>query len=128
MSAGAILTNQLLGGGFKTMHRLLTGQGLEIGQGLTPTLARIAATGLLQIAQSLLAQAAVMLPGALLKQLMQRIWHVANLQRGHCFALHARCMHFICGLSCLGLTPITPGELLPDLSSSGRQKGKSALP
>jgi hypothetical protein len=54
MSAGAILTNQLLEGGFKTMHRLLTGQGLEISQGLTPTLARIAATGLLQIAQSLL--------------------------------------------------------------------------
>jgi addiction module HigA family antidote len=55
-----------------------------------------------------------MLPGALLKQLMQRIWHVANLQRGHCFALHARCMHFACGSSCLGLTPITPGELLDE--------------
>ena len=114
ISAGAILANQLLGGGFKTVHRLLTGQGLEIGQGLATTLARIATTGLLQIAQSLLAQAAVMLPGALLKQLMQRIWHVANLQRGHCFALHARCMHFACGSSCLGLTPITPGELLDE--------------
>ena len=95
ISAGAVLPNQLLGGGFKTMHCLLTGQGLEIGKGLATTLARIATTGLLQIAQSLLAQAAVMLPGALLKQLMQRIWHVANLQRGHCFALHPRCIHFI---------------------------------
>jgi hypothetical protein len=28
ISAGAILSNQLLGGGFKTMHRLLNGQGL----------------------------------------------------------------------------------------------------
>jgi hypothetical protein len=34
MAAGAILTNQLLGGGVKTMRRLLTGQGLEIAQSL----------------------------------------------------------------------------------------------
>ncbi len=80
------------------MHRLLAGQGLEISQGLvlaTP-LARITATSMLYVNhRSLLTQAAVVLPGTLLKQLMQRISHITNLQRGHCLTAHTVCMHLI---------------------------------
>jgi hypothetical protein len=94
ISAGAILTNQFFWGGIKRHQVLLPGPSLKIGEGLTPTLARVTTADLLQITESLLAQTAVMLPGALLKQLMQRIWHIANLQRGHRLTVHALCMQF----------------------------------
>jgi len=58
-------------------------QGLKVGQGLAAALAGIAATGLLQIAEGLLAEAAVVPPGPQLQQLVQGIGQVADLERGH---------------------------------------------
>jgi hypothetical protein len=75
ISAGAILTNQFLWGGIKRHQVLLPGQSLKIGEGLTPTLARVTTADLLQITESLLAQAAVMPSCTQLEQLMEWIGH-----------------------------------------------------
>jgi hypothetical protein len=77
ISAGAILADQFFWGGIKRHQILLCGPSLEIGEGLTPTLARVTATGLLQIIEGLLAQAAVMPPCTQLEQLMEWIGHVS---------------------------------------------------
>jgi hypothetical protein len=82
-SAGAVLANQVLWGGVKVGCEPLFGHGPQLLKSQTPPLARVAAAGLLQVSQGLLAEAAVVTPGPELQQLMQRFRAVANLQRGH---------------------------------------------
>ena len=83
ISAITIQADQRLWRGTKAWHRLLLGHQLKIAQGHTPSLTSISCTDLLQIDESLLAQAAVIALGPKLQQLMQRIRAVANLQSGH---------------------------------------------
>jgi hypothetical protein len=83
ISARAILTDQFFRRRVKRAEIILPGNCLQIRQSLASPLAWITPTGLLQVAEDLLAQAAVMLPCTQLKQLMQRVGHVSDLQRGH---------------------------------------------
>jgi hypothetical protein len=83
MSTGSVLADQFLRRWIKRPPALLHGQRFEVGQGLPASLAGVPAAGLLQIAEGLLAQAAVMAACAQLQQLMQWIWKVADLQGGH---------------------------------------------
>jgi hypothetical protein len=83
ISAGSVLTDQLLRRRIEALTAPLIGQTLKIGEGLTAPLAGISPAGLLQIAERLLAQAAVVPPGPQLQQLVQGIGEVADLQCGH---------------------------------------------
>ena len=82
-SAGAVQTDQLLRGWGELDSTSLAGHQLEFLEGLAAPLARIAPAGLLEIRQGLLTQAAVMLPGSELQQLMQRIGEITDLKRRH---------------------------------------------
>ena len=61
----------------------LYGPSGQIGKSLSTPLMWIATTGLLQIHQGLLAQTAMRAPCPQLKELMQRVWQVADLKGGH---------------------------------------------
>jgi len=83
ISAGSVLTDQLLRRRIEALPAPLIGQTLKVGEGLPAPLAGIPSAGLLQIAERLLAQAAVVTPSPQLQQLVQGIGEVADLQRGH---------------------------------------------
>ena len=59
ISAGSVLTDQLLRRRIEALPAPLIGQTLKVGEGLLASLAGISPAGLLQIADCLLAQAAV---------------------------------------------------------------------
>ena len=80
VSAFPILADQIFWRWIKALASRFLGQGRQLHQGLPASLAGIATTGLLQIAESLLTQAA---PGPELKNLVQRIWEIADLQGCH---------------------------------------------
>jgi hypothetical protein len=65
------------------MGGLLLSKSLEGFESLTATLAWITTAGLLEVDKSLLAQAAVVMPRTQLKQLMQRLRAIADLQGWH---------------------------------------------
>jgi hypothetical protein len=83
ISAGSVLTDKLLRRRIEALPAPLIGQALKVGDGLTAPLAGIPSACVLQIAECLLAQAAVVLPGPQLQQLVQGIGEVADLQCGH---------------------------------------------
>jgi hypothetical protein len=112
ISAGSVLADQLLWRRIEVLPAPLIGQALKVGEGLTAPLAWISPAGLLQIAECLLAQAAVVPPGPQLQQLVQGIGEVADLERGHgilaptgcilhAFRRHSfgSCRGFVCLLS-----------------------------
>jgi hypothetical protein len=61
ISAGAIQANQIFWGRIKFLYPLQAGQGLQVCYGLAAPLAGITTAGQLQIAEGLLAQAAMVL-------------------------------------------------------------------
>ena len=71
ISAGSLLTDQLLRRRIEALPAPLIRQTLKVGEGLTAPLAWIPSACLLQIAECLLAQAAVVTPGPQLQQLLQ---------------------------------------------------------
>ena len=81
--ARAVLADQVLGRRIESSPALLVDQGTQVREGLAPPLTRISATGLPQIAESLLTDAAMVLSCPLLQELMQRIGEIADLERGH---------------------------------------------
>jgi hypothetical protein len=83
ISAGSVLADQLLRRRVEVLPAPLVGKALQFSEGLTAPLAWIPSACLLQIAECLLAQAAVVTPGPQLQQLVQGIGEVADLQRGH---------------------------------------------
>ena len=83
ISAGTLLADQLLRTWIEDRGARRKGKGLKIGEGLPATLAAIAATGLLQITERLLAQAAMVLTGPELQHLVERIRKIADLKRCH---------------------------------------------
>ena len=84
-SAVPILADQIFRRWVKPLASRLLGQGRQLNQGLSASLAGITATGLLQVAESLLAQAAPMAPGPEVQDLVQRIGEIADLQGCHCW-------------------------------------------
>ena len=94
-----VLANQRFWRWLKCITPTLCRQSSQLGKRLSTPLTRIATTGLLQIHQGLLAQTAMRAPCPQLKELMQRVWQVADLKGGHeanagvaCILL-ASCMH-----------------------------------
>ena len=83
ISALTILANQFLRAGMKNRFACLNGERLEIGEGLTATLAGISAADLLQATERLLAQTAPMLARPELHHLMERIGKIPDLKRCH---------------------------------------------
>jgi hypothetical protein len=83
ISAGTVLAGQLLRTCIEDSGARRKGKGLKIGEGLPATLAAIAATGLLQIIERLLAQAAMVLTGPELQHLVERIRKIAELKHCH---------------------------------------------
>jgi len=83
ISAGSVLADQRLRRRVEVLPAPLIGKALQFSEGLTPPLEGISSACLLQIAERLLTQAAVVLPGPQLQQLVQGIGEVADLQRGH---------------------------------------------
>jgi hypothetical protein len=79
ISAGSVLTDQLLRRRIEALPAPLIGQTLKVGEGLPAPLAGIPSAGLLQIAECLLAQAAVVTPSPQLQQLMPRIGEGSDL-------------------------------------------------
>jgi len=83
ISAGTVLADPLLRRGIKGPLALLVCQSLKVGEGLAASLAGIAAAGLLQVTEGLLAEAAVVPACPQLQLLVQGIGQVADLERGH---------------------------------------------
>jgi hypothetical protein len=73
------MADQLLRCRIKGSAATFLRQSLKSGQSLTPTLTGIASTGLLQVAEGLLAEAAVVPACPLLHQLMQWIGQVTKI-------------------------------------------------
>jgi hypothetical protein len=78
-----ILADWIFRGWIKRLDSLLLGQHRQLHEGLSPPLTGITTTGLLQGAESLLAQAAPVAPGPELQDLVQRIGEIADLQGCH---------------------------------------------
>jgi len=70
ISAGTVLTDQLLRAWIEDRGARRNGKGLKIGEGLPATHAAIAVTSLLQITKRLLAKAAMVLAGPELEHLV----------------------------------------------------------
>jgi len=83
LSAIPILADQIFRGWIKRLGSLFLGQCRQLQESLPVPLTGITATGLLQVAESLLAQAAPVTPGPELQDLVQRIGEIADLQGCH---------------------------------------------
>ena len=109
ISAIPILADQIFWRWIKPLASRLLGQGRQLHQGLSASLAGITATGLLQVAESLLVQAAPMAPSPELQDLVQWVGEIADLQGCYCGGREgmqdqARLMRmiFTCGMHARG--------------------------
>jgi len=96
ISAGAVLADQLFWRWLKGSPALLFRHNLQVGEGLAAPFTWISPAGLLQIAEGLLTEAAVVPARPELQLLMEGVGKIADLKRSHDEHQRNDCMQSNC--------------------------------